>query len=175
MSGEPTARQLISAKRIGGARPGSGAPKGNGNALTHGMSSLKKAWSKLGNRTIDGRSPAAVALRKWRLAIIEDLGGYDAISTQQEALIDLACKSKLLVDSVDNWLLTQESLINKRKRSLLPVVLQRQQLADGLARYLGQLGLERKVKVPTMSEMREEMLARQQKEKSACDAEVVAR
>jgi hypothetical protein len=29
---------------------------------------------------------------------------------------------------------------------LLPVVRERQQLADGLARYLGQLGLERKEK-----------------------------
>jgi hypothetical protein len=95
-----------------------------------------------------------VALRKWRADVIDDLGGKDAISTQQEALIDLACKSKLLLDSVDAWLMTQPSLVNKRKRSLFPVVLQRQTLADGLARYLGQLGLERRVKPPeTVSDL----------------------
>ena len=38
------------------------------------------------------------------------------------------------------------SLINKRKKSLLPVVKERQALADGLARYLAQLGLGRVAK-----------------------------
>ena len=58
--------------------------------------------------------------------MIEDLGGPDEISTQRSALIDLAVKSKLLLDSIDNWLLTQATLVNARKRSLIPVVLQRQ-------------------------------------------------
>jgi hypothetical protein len=67
--------------------------------------------------------------------------------------MDLACKSKLLLDSVDAWLLTQPRLVNVRKRSLIPVVLQRQALADGLARYLGQLGLERRAKVQTVTDL----------------------
>jgi hypothetical protein len=33
---------------------------------------------------IDGRSPAAVALRKWRQEIIDRLGGLDNISAQKE-------------------------------------------------------------------------------------------
>jgi hypothetical protein len=77
---------------------------------------------------------------------VADLGGEDSVSTQQNALINLAVKSKLLLDSIDAWLLTQPSLINKQKKAVYPVVLQRQQLADGLARYLAQLGLERKAK-----------------------------
>jgi len=85
-----------------------------------------------------------VALRKWRLKLIEDLGGKDAISAQQECLIVLVCRTKFLLDSVDAWLFTQESLINKRKRSVYPVLLQRQALADGLARYLTALGLEKR-------------------------------
>jgi hypothetical protein len=44
------------------------------------------------------------------------------------------------------WLLTQPSLINARKRSLLPMVKERQALADGLAKYLAQLGLKRVAK-----------------------------
>jgi hypothetical protein len=55
-------------------------------------------------------------------------------------------KTKLLLDSIDAWLVKQPSLVNHRKRALLPVVLQRQQLADALARYMTQLGLERKAK-----------------------------
>jgi hypothetical protein len=41
-------------------------------------------------------------------------------------------------------------LRKKRKKSLLPVVLQRQTLVDGLARYLAQLGLERRHKAKTL-------------------------
>ena len=92
-------------------------------------------------------------MAKWRLELVNDLGGEDNISTQQSALIDLAVKSKLLLDSIDAWLLTQPTLINKRKKSLLPVVLQRQTLADGLARYLAQLGLERRHKTKTLDDI----------------------
>jgi len=36
----------------------------------------------------------------------------EAISTQQAQVVDLAVKTKLLLDSVDAWLLTQRSLVN---------------------------------------------------------------
>ena len=58
-----------------------------------------------------------------------------------------------MLDSVDMWLLVQPSLINVRKRTLLPVVVQRQALADALARYLGQLGLRRIIKTKKLQEI----------------------
>jgi hypothetical protein len=125
-------------KHTGGAR------KGSQHALTHGLTTLKRAVNGLGNRLIDRRTATGKALAKWRADLIHDLGGD--VSTQQSAIIDLAVKSKLLLDSIDVWLLTQPSLINMRKRSLLPVVVQRQQLADGLVRYLTTLGLNRTAK-----------------------------
>jgi len=43
--------------------------------------------------------------------------------------------------------------VNLRKRSLLPVVRERQALADALARYMAMLGLERVAqRVPTLSD-----------------------
>ena len=42
-------------------------------------------------------------------------------STQQRQVIDLAVKTKLLLDSIDAWLVKQPSLVNHRKRALLPV------------------------------------------------------
>ena len=72
------------------------------------------------------------------------------------AIIDLAVKSKLLLDSIDAWLLTQPSLVNARKKSLLPVVSQRQQLADGFMRCLVRLELERKTKQLTLQELLEQ-------------------
>lgn len=87
--------------------------------------------------------------------LIADLGGD--VSTQEAAIIDLAVKSKLLLDSIDTWLLVQPSLVNARKRTLLPVVKERQALADGLARYLSQLGLERRQPKPeTLDEILED-------------------
>jgi hypothetical protein len=117
----------------------------------HGLTTLKRGVNALGGRVIDKRTTLGKSLAKWRGDLIAELGGNDNISTQQAALIDLTVKSKLLIDSIDAWLLTQPTLINKCKRTLLPVVLQRQTLADGF-HYLSQLGLERrhKPKVSTM-------------------------
>ena len=110
----------------------------------HGLTRLKAAVRGLGSRVIDRRTTLGKALVEWRQELIKDLGGPDAVSTQVRAIVDLAVRTKLLLDSVDAWLLTQPSLVNKRARALLPVVRERQQLADGLARYLTMLGLERR-------------------------------
>lgn len=135
-------------------------PNGNvvnkgGRPLTHGLATLKGAVNRLGSRVIDRRTSLGKALSRWRTDLIRDLGGAEAVSTQQAALIDLAVKSKLLLDSIDSWLLRQPSLINLRKRSLLPVVRERQALADGLARYLLALGLERRIRGNGLKELLE--------------------
>jgi hypothetical protein len=118
----------------------------------HGLAQMKAGITKLGSRAIDGRYRVSRALAQWRKELIDDLGGEDNISTQQRTLVELASTSKLLLGSIDAWLLSQPSLFT-RDKTLLPVVLQRQQLADGLARYLNQLGLERRHKVKTLHEI----------------------
>jgi hypothetical protein len=127
--------------------------KGERRALKHGLNTMKKAVSLLGNRAIDGRFKVSKELAKWRRDLIDDLGGEGNVSVQQQALADLCVKNKLLLDSIDSWLLTQKTLVVAKRKALLPAVLQRQALADGLARYLGQLGLERRHKVKTISDL----------------------
>jgi hypothetical protein len=78
------------------------------------------------------------------------LPGGPVHTVREAGIVELAVKSKLMLDSVDAWLLKQPSLVNARKKSLLPVVRERQQLADSLPRYMGQLGLERR-KRPALS------------------------
>ena len=114
----------------------------------HGLTTLKKAVRVLGGRAIDRRTALGRALEDWRHGIIQDLGGVDQTSTQQRQVIDLAVKTKLILDSIDAYLVKQPSLVNHRKRTVLPVVLQRGQIADSLARYMTQLGLEKKAKPP---------------------------
>ena len=74
------------------------------------------------------------------------IGAKTCLAALRQDAFDLAVRTRLLLDSIDAWLLTQPSLVNQRKRALLPVVRERQALADALARYLAQLGLERRAK-----------------------------
>lgn len=96
---------------------------------------------------MDGRVPA---LAHWCNELIADLGGAREVSTQELAIIDAAAKTTLLLDSLDTRLLQQKTLIIRRRRSVYSVVLQRQQIADALTRYMAQLGLKRRSK-PTRS------------------------
>ena len=129
---------------------------------THGLTTLKRAVNGLGNRLVDRRTVTGRALAKWRTDLIQDLGGD--VSTQQSAIVDLAVKSKLLLDSIDVWLLTQPTLINKRKRSLLPVVKERQAIADGLAKYMAMLGLERRSKPVNLQDYVQQKYGQDQKD-----------
>src|SRR5262245_34115138 len=144
-------RYQRSVLNVSSAVPAVTEPKGRREHRKHGFTTLKRAVNSLGNRVIDRRTVTGRALAKWRRDLIADLG--DDVSTQQSAVVDLAVKSKLLLDSIDAWLLTQKSIVNARKRALIAVVVQRQQLADGLLRYLMALGLDRKRKVKTLEEI----------------------
>ena len=71
-------------------------------------------------------------------------------SPQQETIIDLAVRSKLILDSIDAWLLQQPSLIRKKYRVLAPIVLQRNSWRIRCL-YMGQLGLERRARGPDLA------------------------
>ncbi len=126
--------------------------KGSRPYQRHGLTTLRRAVNELGSRAIDGRSALGRALAGWRQDLIQDLGGTDAISTQQAAMVDLAVRTKLLVDSVDAFVLSMECPINRRRRSLYPVVRERQALVSQLQSLLRDLGLERRAKaVPNLT------------------------
>lgn len=111
----------------------------------HGLHTLKRRLKVRGLDGIDKRTATARALLGWRREIEADLGGPENLSAQQRAVVDVASTTKLLLDSVDRWLLEQgDGLVNRKRRAMYPVVLQRQQLADALARYMAMLGLERR-------------------------------
>ena len=135
------------------SHPTESSQKPNPRNTQHGLTLMKRALKEHGTRAIDRRTSLGKALDRWRDQLISDLGGSDQITTQQLAIVNLAVKTKLLLDSVDTWLLQQPTLVNARKRAVLPVVLQRQQLADSLARYMLHIGLERRARpVPTLND-----------------------
>jgi hypothetical protein len=115
--------------------------------LRSGVYTLKRAVQTLGSRALPSRRTAlGRELREWRDALVADLGGADAISTQQVALVDLAVRTKLLVDSVDAYVLAMPSPVNWQRRCLHPVVRERASLVNQLQSILRDLGLERRAK-----------------------------
>ncbi len=111
-----------------------------------GLNALKARVKVRGLQAIDRRSAAARGLLAWRKELLADLGGEAAVSAQQMALVELAVRTRLYVDHLDGWLMEQPTLVNSRRRAVLPVLKERQALVDSLVRILGQLGLERKAK-----------------------------
>ncbi len=118
----------------------------------HGLTPAKQVMRTWGERAIDGRTRTGKALAAWRDSLIEDLGGEGQVSAQQLTVLELAARTKVLLDGIDAWLFEQPSLVNKRDRKLFAVVKERQALADSLARYMGMLGLERRAKVYDLGE-----------------------
>jgi len=112
----------------------------------HRLYKLKNSFEVLGKEALDKNTPVGKALSRWRAELMDDLGGPEICSKQQTVIIDLCVKTHLLLQSIDNWLMHQPTLINTRKKSVYPVVRERQQLADSLARYMCLLGLERRKK-----------------------------
>jgi hypothetical protein len=111
--------------------------------MRHGLTPLRDAMRAHGTRVLDPRSPVARALRAWQATLVADLGGAGHLTTQQMTLVEIAARAKLMLDSIDTWLLSQATLVFARRRTVYPIVRERTALAAHLAQLLGQLGLER--------------------------------
>lgn len=112
-----------------------------GRPPVHGLKTLRRAVTQLTTRRLDGRTAVAVAVRRWKDDVRRDLGGD--LSRAQETILELAAQSWVILSSLDAWITRQPSLVTK-KRQVIPVVVQRTQIAEGLARHLERLGLERR-------------------------------
>jgi hypothetical protein len=119
----------------------------------HGLTVLKARILVQGMTAVDRRSASAQALLAWKRDLLNDLGGESAVSSQKAALVDMICRTRLYIDSLDAWLMRQPGLVRNRKKSVLPVLRERQGLVDSLAMLLSKVGLERTPKpVPSLSE-----------------------
>ena len=85
-------------------------------------------------------------MSEWKAEIVRDLGGMDNLSAQQLGVLEVLTRTKVMLDGVDNFILSQRSLINKRKKSLLPIVRERAVLAESFVKHLQILGLERRTR-----------------------------
>ena len=119
----------------------------------HGRAVVSKALPYLMERVTDPAiadgelTPVERAARTWRMEVITDLGGLEAVPAARIALLDAAVGSKVILDSLDRYvfeLAAQSGLANRRSRRVFAVVTDRMRVADSLARQLQALGLERR-------------------------------
>src|SRR5437016_25693 len=96
--------------------------------------------------------------------IRRDLGSD--LSRSQEVVLEAAARAWVILSSLDDFIARQSTLVNARKKTVLPVVQTRMQVAEGLARNLERLspGLSRVAK-PT--EDLDAWIARKRAEKAA--------
>lgn len=98
---------------------------------------------------LDGRTRVAKAMRELRVSLIEEQGGFGAVTPQMELLVDLVITDQLIIGSVDAYmagLVTSGTIVDTDKNgriALAPIVRERAYLADSMARRLALLGLER--------------------------------
>ncbi|MBI4540569.1 MAG: hypothetical protein HY704_13795 [Gemmatimonadetes bacterium] len=111
-----------------------------------GLYALQRALEHTGpgDAWLDELGETGVKLREFRDALVADLGGPENVTAQQQALVNLTIGTALLLEHVDGYLLRSGAIVNRRSRKLHRVVLDRQRLADSLAKYLQMLGLERR-------------------------------
>lgn len=120
---------------------------------THGLKSLKRAIRTLGKRAIDKRTRAGKHHALLQNVLIDALGGTEQLTPQKRVLLDEAVLTKLMLDSVNAWIVAQPTLINKRNKTIIAAVKDRSSLVSVLRTLLGDLGLERKAKViPSLAE-----------------------
>jgi hypothetical protein len=85
------------------------------------------------------------------------LGGPDEVSPQRAALLRVAAQTALLLEVVDAYIAAPDGLghpVNRGRRALHPVIVQRVSLADALSRQLQAIGLERRARrVPSLAEV----------------------
>lgn len=120
--------------------------KGGKKGAGTGLRALKTLVSIRGLAAIDQRTLAGRAMMQFKSDLLRDLGGEANISAQKHALVDSVVRSKLYLDCLDAWLLRQASLVNARRKSIIPALRERQIIADGLLRTLTTLGLDRVAK-----------------------------
>jgi hypothetical protein len=108
----------------------------------HGLTAPMARIKLRGFSAIDRRTAAAREHLALRSELANAVGGEAHLTPQVRKLIDLAARASALLDHVDAWLFQQRSLVNARAKTLLPVLVQRQAIADHLTRLLDKLGLD---------------------------------
>jgi hypothetical protein len=125
-----------------------GAPRGNQNALTHGLYVYK---AMLNGDGLDKRTSLYRALAEKEQELIASLGGDP--SPQEQTIISDTVKHMLYAATLDRYLLGLKSLV--RKGRVHGVLAERTKIGVHVRENLKTLGLKRRVKTNSWDEVLE--------------------
>lgn len=104
---------------------------------------LRRRVAIRGLKVLDRRTSGAQALLSWRSELIGALGGEEQLSPQMVTLVEQVVRLKLFLDHTDSFLLAMPSIINNRKKKMVPLVKERLALAAELRATLQLIGLKK--------------------------------
>lgn len=111
-----------------------------------GFHGMQAALTKRGISALDGRSASARHVARWKADVTADLGGD--LSTAKRTLLEVAAMDVALLAVADSWLREHAAgVINRKRKTFVPLVTERLRVAAHLADVLKLLGLERRAKV----------------------------
>lgn len=112
----------------------------------HGLFAPMAKIKLKGLAVVDRRTLAARSLLGWRQELVNALGGEESITPQESALIDAVSRTKLILEHVDAYIVSQPSIVNRKRKGLIPIIQQRNSITNVLVNLLSQLGLKRRPK-----------------------------
>lgn len=115
---------------------------------THGVYQATRILNELGIGALDGRTRIAREVAEWRDALVADLGGEQAVSTQQLGVVEQACRIRVIIDVMDSWLFGGDGRILNEKGRPHDLLATRRRYASVLLDILRALGLERRRPLP---------------------------
>lgn len=132
-----------------------------------GFHGMQAALTKRGISALDGRSASARHVARWKADVTADLGGD--LSTAKRTLLEVAAMDVALLAVADSWLREHAAgVINRKRKTFVPLVTERLRVAAHLADVLKLLGLERKAReVPSLDELSRQLIAERTQEPPA--------
>jgi hypothetical protein len=96
-----------------------------------------------GEAWIDALGDLGRPLQQWVDGVIDSFGGETRITPQKKSAIILAAKSLLICEAVDRYLFSLPSIINRSRREVFSIVLQRKELVNAFGRQLADIGMNK--------------------------------
>jgi hypothetical protein len=131
-----------------------GAPVGNKNAETHGYYRRKVKLEPVSFKDLNFSSSGGEQLRKRFIELLNHCGGERLVSAVRRRIIERIVFTEYQLDCLDLYLVKLgPRIVNRRKRTLIPIVRERDALVSTLTKLYEQIGLDpRKPPVPTLAE-----------------------
>src|SRR5215831_18921406 len=149
---EPTISRGVQLHEESECKPGRGAPSGNKNAETHGYYRRKIKLAAVSFEDLNFSSSGGEQRRKRFIELLNHCGGEHLVSAVRRRLIEASPSTKL--DCLDLYLVELgPRIVNRRKRTLIPIVRERDALVSTLTKLYEQIGLDpRKPPVTTLAQ-----------------------